>query len=68
MQLLAHLSWQTRLLVHLLRKRPDVFDLHIRIPRPDDSQINDCIPENPEDQLALEYTDYLQRCLDATVE
>ena len=68
MHLLAHLSWPTRLLIHLLRNRPDVFDLHVRVPRPDDFFTDDCIPEDPEDQLAFEYTDYLQRCLDATMD
>ena len=49
MQSLSHCSWLTRILIRLLKNRPDVFELHVRVPRPLNDTTPDDIDFNPED-------------------
>ena len=71
MESLSHCTWLTRLLIALLKRRPDVFELSVRVPRPENLElsIDEICPDlNPED-LERAYTiQHLIRCLDATVE
>ena len=49
MESLSHCSWLTKTLIRLLKSRPDVFELHVRVPRPIHDTTPDDIDFDPED-------------------
>lgn len=71
MESLSHCTWLTRLLIALLKRRPDVFELSVRVPRPEtlELSIDEICPDLDPEDLERAYTiQHIERCFNATVE